>query len=106
MKVKVNRALSQGKYRINFEVGGFTSDELSKMASFGVPTISMKWMNGTTLTTSPIGLNQISNGLEAVFPSEELAKQYEDQVLTQIRNSMQSLRERNDGFSSTQEVDL
>ena len=106
MKIKVNRVLSQGSFRINFEVSDFTSDEYAKMASFGIPMISMRLSHGGASTVTAIPINQITKSIEASFSSQEAAKQYEDQVLTQLRNSMIRLRDLKDDFSSSQEVVL
>jgi len=105
MKVKVNRLLSAGRYYVNFEVGDFTPDELSKMSSFGVPSITLRLQPNSVVTVG-VPLNQISKGYNAAFGSEQEAKEYEDGVLAQIRTQMQQLRENNDDFSSSEEVDL
>jgi hypothetical protein len=107
MKVRVNRLLSAGKYNVSFEVSDFNTDELKKMASFGVPAIRLRWISPENSTTSGlIAITQINKQLNAVFSTEMEAKDYEESVLTQIRNAIQFLRESNDGFSSSQEVEL
>ena len=107
MKVKVNRQLSSGQYHINFEVGDFTPDELAKMDSFGVPFITLQWKRpGGGVATTPIALNRVNKGYDAIFNTEEAAKAYEEGVLTQIREAMQHLRESQDKFSSSEEVSL
>jgi len=54
MKLKVNRLLSQGRYKVNFEVSDFSQDELSKMSSFGIPKISLKLNNANGLTSMAV----------------------------------------------------
>ena len=106
MKIKVNRQLNQGKFRVNFEVSDFTSEELSKMASFGVPLIEMIFQARNGPMTARIPINQINPTHEAVFPTFETAKEYEEKVFAQIRSSMERLRQSKDDFSSSEEVVL
>jgi hypothetical protein len=106
MKLKVNRLLNAGKYHVNFEVGDFTPDELAKMASFGSPIIQLRWMSGSNRIASGIALNQINNRYDAIFDDEQEAKDYETGVLNQIRDAIARLRESQDKFSSSEEVDL
>src|ERR1035437_1839835 len=106
MKVKVNRLLSAGKYHVNFEVRDFTPDELGKMSSFGVPAIDLRWVSGSGPVAGRIALNRINIGLDAVFDTEQQAKEYQDQVLDQIRTTMEYLRVSKDDFSSSQEVEV
>lgn len=106
MKVKVNRQLTGGLYRVSFEVGEFTADEIKKMGSFGVPTIQMQYTSpqGTFGTQQPI--NQINNMAAAVFRTEDQAKEYEAGVINQLRMAIQQIRERQDKFTSSEEVAL
>jgi hypothetical protein len=108
MKVKVNRRLSAGYYHINFEVSDFTSDEIQKMGSFGVPQINIQIGGGPNSgrTALKVALNQISGKLGAGFSTEAEAKKYEDDVFKQIRSAVQRLRESEDKFSSSEEVAL
>jgi hypothetical protein len=102
MKLKVTRLLSSGKYHINFEVGDLAPVEVSKMSSFGVPLIDLRW----NTQAGKIPLDQINKTYNAVFGSEELAKEYEQGVRTQIQTEMQGLAERNDDFSSSEDLDF
>ena len=72
MKVKVNRRLSAGFYHINFEVSDFTPDEVQKMASFGVPQITIQLRGGPNSPPSIVSeaLNQINSQLNATFPND------------------------------------
>jgi hypothetical protein len=106
MKLKVNRLLSQGEYKVNFEVSDFSPEELSKMSSFGIPPIRLKLTTASGTTSRYVGLNQINKNLEARFPEEELAKQYEAEVKAQISRALEGLRQRKDEFSSSEEVDI
>jgi hypothetical protein len=106
MKVKVNRRLSGGAYLVNFEVTDFTTEELQKMASFGVPQITLTFVAGSGRVTSKIPLNQVGKNYEAGFAGEADAKNYEEGVLNQIRDSVRRLRESQDKFTSSEEVAL
>lgn len=107
MKVKVNRMLSDGMYHVNFEVSDFTAEEIAKMASFGVPHIQLRWwLSGGGMTIGKIPLTKITSRLSASFDSEQAAKSYENGVLLEIRNAVLQLRQSEDQFSSSQEVDL
>ncbi len=107
MKIKVNRRLSGGWYHVNFEVGDFTSDEIKKMGSFGVPQINLRWGGaGTAASVGKIALNQVGKQFEAAFSNEADAKKYEESALTQIRDAVQRLRESQDKFTSSEEVAL
>jgi len=107
MKVKVNRRLSAGFYHVNFEVADFTSDEVLKMGSFGVPQVNLMWGGGAAqLNAGKIALNQVSKAYEVAFKNEAEAKKYEETVLSQIRDAVQRLRESQDKFTSSEEVAL
>jgi len=108
MKVKVNRRLTGGFYHISFNVSDFTSEEIQKMESFGVPNINIKFGGGPNMTIQARAhpLNQINGSFDAAFPTEEDAKKYEEGVVEQIRSAVQRLRERQDKFSSSEEVAL
>jgi len=106
MKVKVNRQLSAGQYHVNFEVAGFTTDELSKMSSFGIPLINLRWGAGNAVTKGRIALNKIVSGYDMAFPREEDAREYETQVLAEIKAAMEQLRASKDVFTASDEVEL
>jgi hypothetical protein len=106
MKVKVNRQLSQGQFRINFEVSDFSPEEVAKMGSFGVPLISIVHQRNNVPTRTNLPLNQIGKTFEAVFSEGASAKKYEDEVLAQIRKALEFLRESKDTFSSSEEVSI
>jgi hypothetical protein len=106
MKVKVNRQLKAGRYNVNFEVSDFTPEEVAKMSSFGVPTIELQWMSGNDAVGGRLPLTQIQPRFNAVFGTEQSAKEYEEKVLTQVKAAIQLLRESKDEFSSSEEVTL
>lgn len=106
MKVKVNRSLSSGVYHVNFEVGHFTPEEIAKMESFGAPTITLRWTTSNGKSIARIALNRIANVYDATFDTEAEAKKYEEAVLSDIRTALERLRQRNDEFSSSDEVEL
>ncbi len=106
MKVKVNRQLTAGKYHVNFEVAGFTPEELGKMSSFGVPTILLKFMSSNGIANIKVQLNKIQKGYNAAFDTEELANEYETSVIDQIKKEMTRLRQLEDDFTSNIEVNL
>jgi hypothetical protein len=102
MKVTVVRQLRSGVYDVAFKVGDFTTEELQKMASFGVPKIKMLF--GPGRQQIEMAINQINEGFKASFTSEQEARGYESRTIDQIRQQMTTLRERKDDFSSSTEV--
>jgi hypothetical protein len=106
MKVKVNRQLSAGKYHVNFEVSDFAPEEIAKMSSFGIPMVSLRWTANNTPTIGSVPITQIGRGLDAIFDTEQVAKKYQEEVLTQIKTALQRLRESKDEFSSSEEVSV
>ena len=106
MKFKVNRLLSQGRYKVNFEVSDFSHEELTKMSSFGIPVIPMKIHTVHGITNVSVGLNAISKAMEASFVNEETAKEYEAEVREKVSQALESLRQRKDDFTSSEEVDI
>src|ERR1035437_5116475 len=98
MKLKVNRQLRGGQYRVSFEVGDFSQEEVSKMASFGIPVIQLKWFSPQGPTSGPVPLTKLNGVGEAVFGTDEEAKAYERQVTAQVQAAIQigraSCRER------------
>jgi hypothetical protein len=105
MKINVNRQLSGGIYHVNFSFTDFTSEELAKMAAFGVPGIKIQY-GPPPRATLVIAVNQINKNLDAGFVSEEEAKSYEQSVITQARTAMEALRQRKDEFTSSEEVTI
>jgi len=107
MKVKVNRQLNSGIYHVNFEVTDFTSEELVKMERFGIPYIKLLWKRPTGgVAEGRVPLNTINRNYDAPFYTEEEAKNYEKDVLTQLRAVIQNLREQEDKYTSSDEVAL
>jgi hypothetical protein len=107
MKLKVNRKLSSGKYLVDFTAADFTPDEISKMESFGVPSIDIQFLNsGGARAAARIGITALSPQYKASFNVEEEANAYQEKVVNQVREVMKALRERKDNFSSNQEVDV
>jgi hypothetical protein len=107
MKVKVNRELNGGKYHVNFEVGDFTPDELAKMSSFGIPIINLVWTAAQGgLISSGLPMTKVGKIYDAGFDTEQMAQEYVDDVVKQLRVAIQRLRESKDDFSSSQEVEL
>jgi hypothetical protein len=106
MKVKVNRALLYGLYHVNFEVGNFSVEEVTKMEKFGVPMISMVWNTSGGSSAGKIPLNKISPGLDAVFATEEQAIGYEQTVMNQIKAAVEALRAKKDEYSRSSEFEL
>ncbi|MFZ0199616.1 MAG: hypothetical protein WB523_05890 [Candidatus Sulfotelmatobacter sp.] len=106
MKLKVNRQLSGGLYHVDFSVGDFSSEEVAKMGSFGTPIVSLLSGNPDARKAFKVRVTQVSPNYKASFVTDEEAKQYEEDVVTAIRNAMKAIRERSDDFTSTQEVDI
>jgi hypothetical protein len=106
MKVNITRQLSAGQYILRFAVTGFTPEEVAKMNSFGVPLIQMRQNVPAGVQNIQIAITQINPNIVAGFTSEDQANKYQQDVLAQINQAMKSLRDRNDDFSSIQEVDI
>jgi hypothetical protein len=105
MKIKVNRLLSGGKYQVGFEVSDFSPEEVEQMSKFGVPYIPLRWTYKMGQAAGRVALNEI-RGQAARFDLEEQAKQYEEEVINNLRAAVVTLRERKDEFTSSAEVDL
>ena len=107
MKLKVNRKLDSGRYFVDFTATDFTTDEVIKMASFGIPAIDLQFHNqmGAQIK-SKIPLNKVSPQFKAAFTTEQEAVEYQEKVVSQIREAMRVLRERKDDFSSDEEVEV
>ena len=105
MKVRVTRELVEGRYQVTFQVGEFTSEEVKKMSQFGTPTITLtRTQNGqNTRFNAPI--TQIPQ-LVAAYSSEESAKEYESEVVQQLKTAIIGIRVRQDKFSSIEEIAL
>jgi hypothetical protein len=106
MKLKVNKVLKSGAYHVNFEVSDFTSEEIAKMESFGIPVIKMKIQNPNGTNNVSMGLTQIQPRFNAVFDNEQLANDYQNSVIEQIKSELEKLRQSQDKFTSTQQVEL
>ncbi len=107
MKLKVNRKLNNGHYFVDFTATDFTTDEISKMESFGIPTIDVRYTGPTGGTIAGrVAITKLSPQFRASFNTEEAAAEYQEKVVSQIREAMKALRERKDDFSSAQEVEV
>lgn len=107
MKVKVNRVLSGGLYHINFVVGDFTPEEVAKMNSFGIPTIRMRRGVPGNRPIVVIPVTQINpQQFDAAFVAESEAKEYEQDVIDQLRAELKRLHGMEDKFTSSEEVPL
>jgi hypothetical protein len=107
MKTTVNRVLRAGIYLVSFKFTDFTPDERMKMEAFGVPSIGIQYGQPPAVRNSikqPI--TQIDERFIAGFLSQAEAKNYEAQILSEVRTSMQALRDRKDDFTSTEEVNI
>jgi hypothetical protein len=104
MKVIVHRQLAGGQYIVRLAVSDFTPEEVAKMNSFGIPTIQMRNQGGGMNKLLGVPLTQVNPNVVATFLTEQLANEYQEEVLNQIRQAMASLRGRKDDFSSTNEV--
>ncbi|SRR6266404_1419562 len=103
MKVNVERQLNAGTYFVAFRVADFSAEEIQRMQSFGVPTVAM--FHGINPRQAlRLGLNQINEKWKAGFVSESEAREYETRVLKDIRDAIQSLRDKKDEFTSSSEV--
>jgi hypothetical protein len=106
MKVRVNRQLISGVYHVNFEVADFTPEEITKMNSFGIPVISLRWTQNNIDRQLNMALTHISKSYDASFANQDEAQKYEEGVIEQIRVAMKRLRESLDKYSSSEEVAL
>lgn len=105
MKVRVARELVEGRYQVVFQVGDFTSEEVKKMSQFGIPTIVIvRTQNGQNMRFNA-AITQIPQ-VVAAFPNEDAAKTYEAEVLQQLKSAIDSIREREDKFTSIEEIAL
>lgn len=106
MKLRVNRVLSGGLYTVDFSVGDFSADEVTRMKSFGIPVINM--MTGSPNGRQPLRtqITRITPQFAMSFATEDEAKKYETEVVSQIREAMKAIRQRTDDFSSAQEVEI
>jgi hypothetical protein len=109
MKLTVNRLLNGGIYGVQFSVSDFTPDEVKKMESFGIPRVEVLVggpMPNTSIQPYRMQITKLSPQHKANFLAEDEAKNYEEKVVTEIREKMKELRARTDDFSSTHEVDI
>jgi|ERR1039457_3586659 hypothetical protein len=106
MKITVNRRLNGGIYWVGFKVGELTQEEVHKMQSFGIPTVPLTTGVPPQQTAAAIAINKVTENFQAGFRTEQEAKAYEDKILSHVRKVMKDLREKQDGFTSTAEVDV
>jgi 5-hydroxyisourate hydrolase-like protein (transthyretin family) len=106
MKLKVNRQLSAGQYRVKFEVSDFSPEEVSKMSSFGVPSVQVRVNTSQGQTNLVVQLTKLNSVNDGVFNTEQEALSYERQVTEQIQAAILRIRNSKDEFTSTREVDL
>jgi hypothetical protein len=106
MKTTVRRALKAGIYNVNFTFSDFTPEELEKMQAFGVPAIRVQWGQPPARNSGWVALTQLGPNYNSGFLAEEEAKSYEHEVLSQVKTAMETLRQRKDDFSSSEEVNI
>lgn len=103
MKVRVARELVEGRYQVTFQVDDFTSEEVKKMSQFGPPIITLTRTVNNLQHRYNVAITQVPT-MVAAFPTEELAKAYENDVLAQLKSSIDSIRAREDKFTSIEEI--
>jgi hypothetical protein len=107
MKLKVNRKLTNGNYLVDFTATDFTPSEISKMESFGIPTVDVYHIGPSGgRVASRVPITKLAPQYRASFSKQEDATAYEERIVGQIRDAMKTLRERKDDFSSDSEVDV
>ena len=103
MRVRVARELVEGRYQVAFQVGDFTSEEVKKMSQFGTPTIVLTRTQNGQNTRYAAPITQIPQTV-AAFPNEDAAKAYESDVLEHLKSAISLIREREDRFTSIEEI--
>jgi len=106
MKITVNRSLTSGVYWVSFKVSEFSQHELLQMERFGIPYVNLKNGTGPHQATARVRLNQVNEQSKAGFSAEDDARTYEDYVLGQIREGMNSIRDKKDDFTASEEVTI
>jgi hypothetical protein len=105
MKVRVARELVEGRYQVVFQVGEFTSEEVKKMSQFGTPKITLTTTQNAQNMKFSAPITQIPQ-LVAAFSREEEAKQYEGEVIQQLKRAIDGIRVLQDKFTSIEEIAL
>jgi hypothetical protein len=106
MKITVQRKLLGGLYIVGIRVSEFSDEDRQKMATFGVPHVNVRWGPPNDQSQGVALLTKLDDTYTAGFVSEREARQYEEKVLADIRAAIESLKKKNDEFTSTDEVTL
>jgi hypothetical protein len=106
MKLKVDKTIDGGSYKVIVVAVSFTPDESSKISKFGSPLISIAprtFFNGrSTLRALPI--HTINHSF--VFDKEEEADQFVTNIKERIQSAMEELRGKEDKFTEEKEYEI
>jgi hypothetical protein len=106
MKIQVSRFIRDGIYYVGFASAGITADDALQFQKFGTPRIRTRFGPPGSQAYYPQQLNDLKANITAGFSTQEEAKNYEAEVLTEIRVQMEALKNKKDEFTSTSEVDF
>jgi hypothetical protein len=106
MKIHVSRFIRDGIYYVGFASADVTQDEAIQFQKFGTPRISTRFGSPGARNPYPQALSDLRPNITAGFTNEQEAKNYEAEILSEIRTQMEILKNKKDEFTSTSEVEF
>lgn len=107
MKIRVNKSVTGGRYRISFQATEFTEQERAQFSKFGIPTVVLLiGSEDTSLYKYQAPVTGLKDDHAAVFKTPEAAKAYETKIVNDIREAVEKVRGRRDDFTSIDEVSI
>src|SRR3989338_2113366 len=106
MKLKIEKKLEGGVYKVEVHASSFTTDEIQKMSKFGSPTISIlpltTWHAGSLVNRLPV--HALGNTFQ--FDKEEKADKFVSDMQARVKAAMEELRSKTEKFTVNQEYEL
>lgn len=106
MILKIDKKIEGGSYRVEIAALSFTPEEQQKITTFGSPLISIapkNFFNGNTFLTS-LPIHIINHSF--TFNDEAIADKFVIDIKQRIKDGMNELRSKKDGFTEEKEYEL
>lgn len=108
MKFAINREIKSGKYIVAVSVKEITDDERAKIIKFGAPMVSISpkavLSSGGYSYTSTVPLHSLNYVFE--FSTKDEADDFNNNLLANIKEAVQTLKNYKDDFSLSKEYDF
>ena len=111
MKLRIEKKLEDGEYRIDIETSAFTQDEQQKIDKFGSPVVSLdpkhvfeRNNQGTFIIQTSLPIHAFNHSF--TFKVEHEAEVFVQSMTDRIREAITDLKSRTDHFTGENEYEF